>query len=150
MNKESTYSILVGDIIADSFDQDMIRHLLFINLEKYHETVYRHSSQYFVVYINNLTKHQINKILNTLVNEDYFIGYVDMTFGSFLRTVLAHCLAPHAIKHKNIILQPHETDRHDDDNINISFYPYEDSGFIIKSINSNYFSLMLSYKIESF
>ncbi|MBC8589659.1 hypothetical protein [Wansuia hejianensis] len=140
---------MVGDIIADSLDQDTIRYLLFINLEKYHETIYRHSTQYFVVYINSLTKNQINKILNTLANEDYFISYVDMTFGSFLKTILANCLVPHAIKYKNIILQPHETDRHDDDNINILSYPYEDSGFIIRSINGDYFSLLLSYKIES-
>lgn len=149
LNKESTYSILAGDIIADSLDQTMIRQLLLTNLEKYHETVYKHSTQYFVVYINNLTKKQIDEILNTLVSEEYFIGYVNMTFGSFLKTILAHCLQPHAIKHKNIILQPHEADRCDDENINISSYPYEDNGFIIKSINDNYFGLLLSYKIES-
>lgn len=149
LNKESTYSILVGDIIANSLDQATIRQLLLTNLEKRHETVYMHSTQYFVVYINNLTKNQIDEILNTLTNEEYFIGYVDMTFGSILKTILAHCLVPHAIKHRNIILQPHEVDRHDDENINISSYPYEDSGFIIKSINEDYFGLLLSYKIES-
>lgn len=149
MNKESTYSILLGDIIANGVDQAMIRQLLFTNMEKYHETVYKHSTQYYVVYINNLTKNQINKILNTLANEEYFIGYVDMTFGSILKTILAYCLVPHAIKHKNIILLPHEADRDDAENINISLYPYEDNGFIIKSINEFYFNLFLSYKIES-
>lgn len=149
LNKESTYSILVGDIIADSLDQAIIRQLLLTNLKKCHETVYMHSTQYFVVYINNLTKNQIDVILTALTNEEYFIGYVDMTFGSFLKTILAHCLVPHVIKHRNIILQPHEVDRPDDENINISSYPYEDSGFIINSINEDYFGLLLSYKIES-
>jgi len=133
LNKESTYSILVGDIIANGMDQHDIKRLLFEKMIKYNESCYQHSSQYYVVYINNLTKHQTLSIAEGLKRKPFFIGHIDMTFDSILKTIFAYCLVEHAIKHKNIILQAHESDRDENEDINISSYPYEQNGFIIKS-----------------
>ena len=152
LNKESTYSILVGDIIADSINQLVIKKLLFENMIQCNDSLFQHSTQYYVVYINNLTLGQIANINEILKDKSFYIGYIDMTFNSILKTIIAHCLAPHAIKHKNIILLQDETHIGEDeygDDINVSGYTYEENGFIVKSINSECYGLFLSYKIES-
>lgn len=52
LNKESTYSILCGDIIADSLSKDIAEKAILGTLIQFHETVFRHPTQYYVVYIN--------------------------------------------------------------------------------------------------
>ena len=125
LNKDSTYSILEGDIIADGIPLSICKD------------------------INNLSLQQQDMIIKAFQSVKYFIGYVDMTFSSHLKTLLAYCLTCVGIKYKNIMILPHEDDREDTENINNCGYPFENYGFTIKSINEVYFSLFLSYKIEA-
>jgi len=149
LNKESTYSILVGDVIADMMGQDQIKELLFQNMIQFNATKYQHSTQYYVVYINNLTKNQISSIVAGLMNKPFFIGHIDMTFNGILKTLFSFSLIHHAIKHKNIVIQGHEPDRDEDEDINMSGYPYERNGFVVKSVSDDYLGVFLSYKVES-
>lgn len=149
LNKDSTYSILEGDIIAEDIPLSICKEIIFKDLVQVHPSVFQHPSQYYVIYINNLSSQQQDMITKAFQSVKYFVGYVDMTFSSHLKTLLAYCLTCVGIKYQNIMILPHEDDREDTENINNRGYPFEDYGFTIKSINEIYFSLFLSYKIEA-
>lgn len=149
LNKESTFSILAGDIIADKLPPDICREIIFEDLVQFHSTTFYHPTQYYVVYINNLSENQQNRIIEVLRNQNYFVGYVDTTFSGRLKTILAYSLVCVGIKYKNIMILPHEDDRKDEENVNNCGYAFEDYGFSVKSISEMYFTLFLSYKIEA-
>ena len=149
LNKESTYSILCGDIIADSLPKNIAEKAILGTLIRFHETTFRHPTQYYVVYINNLSERQLNLLIQALSKMPFFIGYADMTFSSSLKTVLAHSLINLGIKHRDTMILQHEADREDQENVNNSGYNWEGNGFAVKSISDMYFGLFLSYKIES-
>lgn len=149
LNKESTYSILDGDIIADKLPLQVSKEIIFENLVQFNPTKFQHPSQYYAVYINNLTESQQNSIIGVLQSQVFFVGYVDMTFSSRLKTLLAYSLTPRGIKHKDIIILPHEDDCKDGENINNCGYPFEDYGLSVKSVGEMYYTLFLSYKIEA-
>ena len=52
LNKESTCSILCGDIIADYLPCEIVFQILMNDMVQIHPTTFRHPTQYFVVYIN--------------------------------------------------------------------------------------------------
>ena len=64
--------------------------------------------------------------------------------------MLAYTLINSAVVCGNIVIQGHESDRVGRDDVNISGYPYEENGFVVRSISDDYFGLFLSYKIEAF
>lgn len=149
LNRESTYSILAGDIIADGLPPRLCHDILFENIVEIHPSVFQHLSQYFVVYINHLSLSQQNAIVEAFRDQPYFTGYADMTFSSRLKTVLAYSLTYVGIKHQSVMILPHEEDRPDEEDANNCGYPFEENGFTVKSVNELYFTLFLSYKIEA-
>ena len=95
MDKESTYSILIGDYIDILRGGDDSQDILFQNLEEsielVNETVYRYSAQYFIVYINSVTDGQLASIIGGLNEYKAFTGYA---FALRLPLPLTHTFAP--------------------------------------------------------
>jgi len=149
MNKESTYSVLCGDIILEKISRELSTEIIFENMTVIHPTKYVWPNQYYAVYINNLSRNQINNFISALTNVEYFVGYVDMTFSSRLKSILAYSLVHLGIKHKNTFLLSHPDDFDENENYNYSGFNFENHGFSIKSISEMYSCLFLSYKIES-
>lgn len=149
LNKESTYSILCGDIIADTIPLEISKEIFFENLAQFHPTAFKHSTQYYVIYINNLSDAQFEAIIDALSSLAFFVGYADMTFSSRLKTILAYSLVHLGIKYKDMMILQHEADREDTENVNNCGYDFENYGFSVKSINNMYYGLFLSYKIEA-
>jgi len=147
--KESSYSVLLGDLISQSLNQKIMYDILFENLEVINNSEYYHSSQYFCVYINNLSQHRIKVITRGLESQNYFVGYITSTYSNKLKILLAYTLAHSSVISKGKVIQGHEPDRDNSENINMSGYPYEEHGFDIISISSDLFELFLSYKIEA-
>lgn len=147
-NKKSSHSILVGDYLGNHFDQGLLCEFLLETLVIRNNSEYKHSTQYYMVYINNLSNEMFNAFDENLKNYLPYIGYADMSYTSRLKTVLSTMLVDLFIKHKNIIIQGHEPDRIDSEDVNISGYPFENSGFVCKSVNSDLYGILLSYKIE--
>ncbi|QSD23705.1 hypothetical protein H5A38_05000 [Pectobacterium brasiliense] len=146
--KESNHSILVGDYIGSSFNQDFLYSIFRTSVKLTKKTIYRHSSQFYMVYINNLSSDMITCFKNGLKNYSGYIGYADMSFQSSLKIVLSTMLVNLFIKNKNNIIQGHESDRSNDENINMCGYDFEDYGYHCKSLASDLFGVLLSYKIE--
>ena len=55
LHKKSSRAILSGDYIGGNKDQDFLYELFTEKVEPVRKITYRHSSQFFVVYINNLS-----------------------------------------------------------------------------------------------
>ena len=155
MDKKSTYSILAGDYIDisrrnDAEMQVYLHKALSEVIDVWNESTYKHSSQYFLVYINSITKNQIVDILRELKNEKWFYGYALLNSTSNFKTYLSYILTHICIKARDRIIVRHPVDYEDNENINMIGYPYEENGFKLVSINEDSYGPFLSYKIESF
>ncbi len=149
LNKESTCSILCGDIIADNLPLDTVYKIMFNDITQFNATKFMHPTQYFVVYINNLTASHKDAIIAKLKTYIPFVGYVDTTFTNYFKSLISRSLVHLCIKHKNIIILPHEDDLDDSQNVNNCGYDFEKYGFKYVSIKEMYYGIFLSYKIES-
>ncbi|HWY37546.1 MAG TPA: hypothetical protein VNY73_03235 [Bacteroidia bacterium] len=148
LDKQSSNSVLVGDYIGDDKITAKLRSAFFENIKSDRKINYQHHSQYYIVYINNLSDKMLETINNGLKSFNPYIGYFDLTYSSFIKTYLSTILVRLFLKHKTIILQEHEDDFGNDKDSNISGYPFEDYGYTCRSVQSTHYSLFLSYKIE--
>ena len=150
--KESTFSILTGDYI-DSMDradsQNILKEKLVRNIVRCHDSIYRHSSQYFIVYLNSISETQLGVIINGLGKESSFYGYADLGRMTPFKTYLAYILGDNYIVNKKNVLMAHEAETPDEENINLMGYPFKDYGFQELSFDPYLFMLFLSYKIET-
>lgn len=147
-DKETNHSILNGDLLGRNYNQNELYMLLKNSLSKIDNFDYKHSSQFYLVYINNMTQSNANKFNNNLEKYIGYVGYVDLTYDSILKTLVSTMLINAFIKYKNLIIQCHEDDVSNIENHNLKGYDFEKYGFINKSLQSQYFDLFLSYKIE--
>ncbi len=149
LNKESTCSILCGDIIADYLPCEIVYTILMNDMVQIHPTTFRHPTQYYVVYINNLTSLHKETIISSLKAYHAFVGYVDTTFMSLFKSLISRSLMSICIKHKDTMILRHEDDIDDNENINNCGYRFEKYGFKFISVKQMYYDLFLTYKIES-
>ena len=52
------------------------------------------------------------------------------------------------VKRESIVIIAHEDDRPNIENVNNTFYPFEEFGYQVRSIQEQHFNLFLSFKIE--
>lgn len=154
LDKESTYSILCGDYIDflykyQSDSQIWLRSEMNDVLIRCHESQYIHSSQYYLIYINRLSKGQRLKMIEGLYPYTWFTGFADVTYSSHFKSYISNILVPVCIKSKNKIVMSHPSDCVDEENINMRGFSFERNGFKLLSINEDSYGAFLSYKIES-
>ena len=153
LDKKSTYSILAGDYIDVINNLNNSQQQLKVTLEevliKRNDSVYKHSSQYYLVYINSITNNQLSSITNELKKVKWFYGYALLNKNSIFKTYLSFVLSHICIKTKDTIILNHSSDYDDSENINLYGYPFKENGFKLISINEDSFGPFLSYKIES-
>jgi hypothetical protein len=137
----------VGDYIGNGHE-DLLFEMLSESLIPARDIIYKHSSQFYIVYINNLTERMVGSFTAGLSIFPYYAGYVDTTFSSRFKTCLSTILVNAYIKHRKVIIFGHEEDRDDADDVNMLGYPFEDFGYTIRSIRDDLKGVLLSYKIE--
>lgn len=147
-DKKSKFSVLCGDYIGDNELQNDLFFNFYSEIFQTKDFSYNHSSQFFVVYINNLSNKMFADLINGLENFEPFVGYFDLTNQSFIKSYLSTILVNTFIKNEKTIILGHEDDRDNSENINILDYPFEKFGYQIKSLQEIYFGVFLSYKIE--
>jgi len=148
LDKNSSHSVLVGDFIGNNEMAERLHIEFFENIKTLKEINYLHHSQFYIVYINNLSDKMVETFNNGLLNFTPYVGYFDLTYSSFIKTYISTILIRLFLKSKRVILQGHEDDVENDENINMSGYPFEKFGYTCKSVQSLYYDLFLSYKIE--
>lgn len=153
LDKESTYSILAGDYIDTLKDvsnsQFILKEVLNEMIIKCNSSIYQHSSQYFLIYINSITESQAQFIIDGLKKFGWFYGYADFNLHSIFKTYLSTILSSVCIKNRATIIASHPSDYDDYENVNMLGYQFEESGFKFISINEDSFGPFLNYKIES-
>lgn len=148
LNKESSHSILVGDMLGFKKYKEKIKEEFLSNLVKARDFEYKVQHQFYLVYLNNLTDEMVKSINEGLLKYKPYVGFLDLTYNSFMKTYLSMTLANCCLKFKNTVIFGHEPDRDNTENINMSGYEFEENGYVCKSISDNYYGLFLSYKME--
>lgn len=150
LNKESTQSIFIGDYVKTKYMNWATLKEMFLESIKYsNKCDYIDNMDFFIVYINNITKKQTEDMISKLKKEEFFVGIMELKYASRIKQYLTEILCPLCIKYKDLIIAPHLTDRDDDEDYNETDYPYTQNGFKFKSINEMLYDLFLAYKIEN-
>lgn len=147
-DRQSSHSILCGDYIDHTLGQERLYKEFISEIEIRNNYNYVHSNQFYFVYINNLTKKMLNTFDVGLKKFKPFIGYIDVTYSSFMKIYASMTLANSFIKHKSSIIMGHEDDRNNIENINIKGYAFEENNYSCISLQDSLYGVFLSYKIE--
>lgn len=148
LDPKTNNSILHGDYIGDNEHQDILFEAFRDEVGLVQPITYQHSSQFYVVYINNLTDTAFQKLADGLIGFEGYVGCANMTYNSTFKTLLSMKLVNLGIKFGRKIIQGHEDDRDEADNVNMCGYPFEENGYECVSIRSDLEGVLLSYKIE--
>lgn len=148
-NVTGNHSVLVGDYgtLSDS-DEPLLAEAFHNAVVTVRPVAYRHSSQFYVVYINNLSDDMVSRFDLGLRLFPAYVGFADMTCGSPFKFLLSTVLANSFTKHNRTIIQEHEDDRPNTEDINISRMPFETFGYTCRSLVSYLQGPLLTYKIE--
>jgi hypothetical protein len=147
-SKESNHSVLAGDYIGENHQQDFLYEALCRSAVFVRDVTFRHSSQFYIIYINNLSDAMVERFHSGLREYPAYAGMADLTFSSILKFYLSTILVNAFIKHRRIILMGHEDDRDNEEDVNMVGYPFEEFGFSCRSLQSMLYGVLLSYKIE--
>jgi hypothetical protein len=147
LDRRGIHSILCGDYIGKNDAQERLYVEFRDNVELARDCTYRTSNQFFLVYINNLSDQMVEGLRNSLAPYPAY-GFADCNWPSAFKTHLSMTLCNGFVKHGNLILAGHEDDRDNSEDIDVTGYPFEQNGYVCKSLQSMLFDLFLSYKIE--
>ncbi len=146
LERNSTLSVLAGDIgLHPSATREMALYAGLVGSE-----VSDWGQQFiFCVYVNNLSGAQRDALHAAVCENQGYLGYVPATYSSRFRTIAGAMLPTAFVKHKGKVLVDHGSDDLWISDLNEIGYPFEESGYEVVSVNSQLFSPLLSYKIES-
>ncbi|MBQ0799632.1 MAG: hypothetical protein KBT63_10135 [Porticoccaceae bacterium] len=146
LDLKSNHSVQCGDLIGN--DQEFIFSLLQESLVLSRDFEFVHGTALYCVYVNNLTESGLERIHQSLSQYKPYVGFVPGTFSSRVRIYFSTILANSFLKHGKKVIMGHEDDRPNEENVNMAGYPFEDYGLQVYSLQSMFFDVLLSYKIE--
>jgi hypothetical protein len=144
--RQLSCSIQLGDLIID--DQDLAFELLRRHVVPHRRVELGNTNQIYCVYLNNLTPTMADAITAGLEDYTGFAGHVDTSVSSPFKDWLSLTLVDGYLKYRGLILNGHEDDVPDSEDLNLKGWPWEPSGYAVRSIRDMYFHLLLGYKIE--
>jgi hypothetical protein len=146
LDPKTTHSILGGELIDD---KDQIARSLLRRFAKVAKDLnFTHPCFCYVLYVNNLTDAKVVAIDQKLRGNRAYLGYVPCSYASMAKTFVSMCLVNLVIKQGTTVILGHEDDRPNTENYNLHLHDYTLLGLQIKSVQSMYFSVFLSYKPE--
>jgi len=146
LGKQSTLSVLSGDV----GQHPAATHKMALYAGLVNGATADWGQQYiYCVYLNNLSLTQRNKIHQAFLADPSYLGHVPTTYRSYFRTVVSTMLPTTFIKHKGTVLLDHGGDLPLVSHENEIGYPFKKNGLKVVSVNSQLYSPLLSYKIQS-
>ena len=143
---DTTHSVLGGELRDDK--DEIVRKLLVDTAIVEKDLDFKHPCFCYVLYVNNLSSDALTAIHTGLRAHPGYLGYVPCTYASLTKTFVTMGLVNLAIKHRNIVILGHEDDRPNAENHNLHLHDYTALGLTIRSVQSMYFGVFLSYKPE--
>jgi hypothetical protein len=147
-DRKSKHSVLVTDYSDDGAGQDVMREAMIEAVKFARAVEWKHSSLFYIVYINNLTPGMIQRLNDGMRDWQAYVGYADTTYQSVFKLIVSMMAVNVFIKSGTVILQGHEDDVPNSEDCNTCGYPFEENGYTCRSIQSILEGTMLSYKIE--
>lgn len=138
--------IQLGDLIIE--DQEFGYELLVGHVVPLRPVELAMTNQIYCLYLNDLTARMAEDITAGLKNYGAFVGYVDTSTSSAMKDWLSVTLVDGYLKHRGVVLNGHEDDVPDSEDLNLKGWPWEKHGYACRSIRDMYFHLFLSHKIE--
>lgn len=142
----TTHSILGGELGGER--DEIARKLLTDKAVVAKDLDFKHLCFCYVLYVNNLSSEALVLAHEGLKAHSGYLGYVPCTYASLTKTYVTMGLVNLAIKHKNVVILGHEDDRSNTENYNLHPHDYSALGLAIRSVQSIYFGVFLSYKPE--
>lgn len=147
LREDAFHSVLQGDLIGGGPLQAI--HALVVGSIVASATFDRgRVGFYYVVYLNNLTKHDVERLHSHLDRFPAYAGYVPCTYGSYFRSFASHLLSASYLKAGKIILSGHEDDVSEDQDWHLGSWDWERFDYVHRSVAEYRHGLFLSYKIE--
>ncbi|TPG20996.1 hypothetical protein EAH87_06530 [Sphingomonas koreensis] len=148
-DERSDHSVLDGDYLTHRAEEARFLAEAFKEaVRAVRPVAYRHSTQFYLVYINNLTDAMIERFDSRLRTTPAYVGYADMTYGSTFKFLASTMLPLAFIKKGRTILVGHEDDLPNDEDWNLIGWPFARFGYTIRSIQSYLIGTLLTFKIE--
>jgi hypothetical protein len=98
-SKYSNHSVFAGDYIDTGAGQALLFKAMRDAVTLTRNIDYKHSSQFYVIYINNLTDAMMAGLHEGLLCWGGYVGYADTTYASAFKTLLSTMLVNAFIKH---------------------------------------------------
>lgn len=146
LDPRTTQSILVGDFLGS--DQQLILQILRESIILARSFSLRNATLLYGVYINNLSEAALARLHSGLSLHKAYLGHIPTTYMSPAKIYASTTMAGFLLKKGKTLIMAHEDDRPNTENINITLYELEHFGYKVASLQSTYFSIFLSYKIE--
>lgn len=147
-DKTSKHSVLVTDYSDRGAGQQVMYEAMIEAMKPARDVNWDPSSQFFIVYINNLTPTMIQRFNGGLLGWPAYVGYADTSYASVFKFLISTMAVNVFVKVGAVILQGHEDDVPNDEDHNMCGYPFAINGYTCRSIRSMLKDTMLSYKIE--
>lgn len=152
LDKDSRLNILAGDLII--FGNDLATQYHIISL--LHDTLGvqiddRWRADYFLVYINNISKTTIKSIDAFFKNKNYYMGTADLTFDSDFKSYISHVsVATRYVKIEDKVFNADaDVELTECSNINNGILDWEGNGYKVFGINDALFNTFLRFKIDT-
>ena len=147
--KAFSCAVLTGDLLLGDQYQDLGFNLLGRDLQL-HKPVrsFRYTNELYAIYVNNLTAGRAETLHQGLKEFRPYIGRINCTYSSPTKDWLSSTLGTRYVKLDGIFIGQHEDDVPNDEDYNLPGWPLEEHEYRCVSIQSMYFDLFLSYKIE--
>ena len=78
--------------------------------------------------MNNVSKEMLNNFNEGLAGYAPYIGFIDVSYSSLMKTYISMVLPNAFMKSKNTIIMGHEDDRDESENVNIRGFSFEETG----------------------
>lgn len=140
--------MLVGDWASNERFADIYLVSFSGSLDRRVINATRRANTLYFVYMNNLTPASAAHLDLELRCHQAYVGCVDLTCMSLTKVFLSTMLIRIYIQHRSIILQGHENDRHDMEDVNLIGYDFKKAGYTVRSVPLWMYGWFLSYKIE--
>lgn len=149
LDAKSDHCVLVGEYgTFDNADEPFLAAAFHEKIVLARAVTYRHSSQFYVVYLNNLTQTMMARLDAGLRPFGAYVGFSDMTYGSAFKYLLSIMLANVFVKQGRNIILGHEDDRPNTEDCNLVGWPFDRFGHRVRSLVSYLQGPFLTYKIE--